>query len=202
MRSTEPTGHPNAGWTDVMIGRACCHAKNLDRYAEVIPSNTLEDLRELADRLKGVRICHINSTPFGGGVAELLASVVPMVQSLGLTMDWRVIHGSPQFFAITKGLHNALQGGEFDLSEQRRRHFLAHNQACAALLRERYDVYIVNDPQPVALRHFHGQGGAHSKHRAVGILGRRHVREHFLMPRLIRDELALVSRLVGATSTP
>jgi len=160
MKSAETTGHLEAGWTDVMVGHACCHAKRLDRYAEAVPSGMLEELHDLAKRLKGARICHINSTPFGGGVAELLSSVVPLVRSLGVHMDWRVIHGSPHFFAITKGLHNALQGGAFDLTEQKRRRFLAHNQACADLLREAYDVFIVNDPQPVALRHFHGRGGA------------------------------------------
>jgi trehalose synthase len=160
MSRAEPTGAAEAGWTDVIVGQACCHAKNLARYEGLVGPGALEELRALAGRLRDVRICHINSTPFGGGVAELLASVVPMARSLGVSMDWRVIHGSPEFFAITKGLHNALQGGLFDLTEERRRRFLGHNQACAALLREQYDVYIVNDPQPVALRHFHGQDRA------------------------------------------
>lgn len=144
----------------VALGYGSCHAKNLDRYRNVVGEDIIEVLLALGRRLQGIRICHINSTPFGGGVAELLTSLVPMVRSLGLEMEWRVIHGDPQFFAMTKGLHNALQGGTFELSEDRRQTFLAHNRASARLLPDTYDVCIVNDPQPLALRHFHHGGRA------------------------------------------
>lgn len=138
----------------VALGYGCSHTKNLARYRDVVGAEAIEGLSTLGERLRGIRICHINSTPFGGGVAELLTSLVPMVRSLGVEIEWRVIHGDPQFFAITKGLHNALQGGDFEFTEARRKAFLDHNRASAQLLPQSYDVCIVNDPQPLPLRHF------------------------------------------------
>ncbi len=152
--------HSEAGWTDVKVGHGYHHAKSLARYAKVTGPAVLEELEGLADRLKSVRICHISSTPFGGGVAELLTSAVRMVRSLGIDMEWRVIHGAPDFFVITKGLHNALQGKRFDLDKEKQQRFLDHNRACADLLHGQYDVFIVNDPQPVAIRHFYGRHDA------------------------------------------
>ncbi len=149
-----------AGWSDVKVGHGYPHAKSLTRYAQVAGPAVWEELQGLAERLKRVRICHVSSTPFGGGVAELLTSMIPMVRSLGIEMEWRVIHGSPDFFTITKGLHNALQGKPFALDQRKRQLFLRHNRACAELLHGQYDVFIVNDPQPVALRHFYGRHGA------------------------------------------
>ncbi len=157
---TSDPKYQSNGMTPVAMGYGCCHAKNLDRYRATVGDDAIESLLALGERLNGVRICHINSTPFGGGVAELLTSLVPMVRSLGLEIEWRVIHGDPQFFSITKGLHNALQGGDFEFTEARLEAFLAHNRASAALLPDIYDVCIVNDPQPLALRHFRRQASA------------------------------------------
>ncbi len=146
------------GLTPVALGYGCCPPKDLRRYRGVVGAEAIEELVRLAERLRSVRVCHINSTPFGGGVAELLTSLVPLVRSLGLQMEWRVIHGHSEFFALTKGLHNALQGGHFELTRPQREAFLAHNLESARLLPDAYDVCIVHDPQPLALRHFRSNG--------------------------------------------
>jgi trehalose synthase len=120
----------------------------------------LDELTLLADRLSGLRICHINSTSAGGGVAELLHRQIPLLQALGLKAEWRLMVGSPAFFAVTKDIHNALQGDKVDLTKGAQRIYLEHNQKTAELLDQGYDIYIVHDPQPAALRHFAGRRNA------------------------------------------
>ncbi|MFQ5925254.1 MAG: glycosyltransferase, partial [Dehalococcoidia bacterium] len=109
-----------------------------------------------AEDLKGLRLCHISSTPFGGGVAELLSSYIPLARGAGISSDWQVIRGDRSFFTITKSLHNALQGSEYPLieNEATQRAYKSNNLDNARELDPNYDVFIVNDPQPAALRHF------------------------------------------------
>jgi trehalose synthase len=116
----------------------------------------MDEVVSLGKELKGLRLCHVNSTPFGGGVAELLVSYIPLLRGLGITADWQIIRGNQHFFTITKGLHNALQGAQFDqINETKvRREYLSQNLANARELDKNYDVLIINDPQPAALRHF------------------------------------------------
>jgi trehalose synthase len=126
----------------------------LENYRPLVGDALIDEINGLAAELNGVRICHINSTAEGGGVAELLARHIPLLQALGLSTDWRLIHGDPAFFQITKGFHNALQGGAFPLTEAVQQTYLEHNRESAGLLEADYDVYIVHDPQPAAIRHF------------------------------------------------
>src|ERR1700733_9944688 len=100
----------------VVIGRpnaAIC--ADVEQYRLMVGDQLMDELAGLAKDLKGVRICHINSTAYGGGVAELLARYLPLLQGLGVSAEWRLIHGQPEFFAVTKAFHNALQGGHYDL---------------------------------------------------------------------------------------
>jgi len=139
----------------VAIGRHCCaQSTNLENYRPLVGDALIDEINGLAAELDGVRICHINSTVAGGGVAELLARHIPLLQALGLSTDWRLIHGDPAFFEITKGFHNALQGGAFPLTQAVQQTYLDHNRESAGLLEADYDVYIVHDPQPAAIRHF------------------------------------------------
>jgi len=126
----------------------------------LISDEVYEDGVALARALRGVRICHINSTASGGGVAELLARHVPILQALGIQADWRLIHGQPEFFTVTKAFHNALQGADYDLRRPEQDLYLQVNEESAKLLEDDYDVVIVHDPQPAALRHFSGPRNA------------------------------------------
>jgi trehalose synthase len=114
----------------------------------------------LAKALKGVRICHINSTANGGGVAELLSRYLPLLQGLGVSAEWRLIHGQAEFFNVTKAFYNALQGAHYDLGEAEEDVYLQVNEESAKLLKTNYDIIVVHDPQPAAMRHFAGQSGA------------------------------------------
>lgn len=92
----------------------------IDRYRHVCHQELIDEVVSLGEELKGLRLCHINSTPFGGGVAELLVSFIPLLRGLGIAADWQVIRGDHRFFTITKGLHNALQGAPFeDIKKER-----------------------------------------------------------------------------------
>jgi trehalose synthase len=129
---------------------------SLAPYRALVGDELVDELLTLAKALEGVRICHVNATATGGGVAELLARYLPLVRGLGIQADWRIIHGDPEFFTVTKALHNALQGAQYAPGDRERAIYLAMNEHCATLLDTPYDVYVVHDPQPAALRHFAG----------------------------------------------
>lgn len=146
----------------ISVSRRCgAMLANVQRYRMLISDELSEELLQLAHELKDVRICHLNSTAFGGGVAELLSRYLPMLQALGVSADWRLIHGQPEFFTVTKAFHNALQGGHYALGEEEQKLYLEVNERSAEALGNDYDVYIVHDPQPAALRHF--TGSRHAK---------------------------------------
>src|ERR1044072_4500868 len=88
----------------------------LERYDALIGPRAINRLRRKARSFSGVRVLHINSTRQGGGVAEILSSLTPLMNELGIATDWHVIEGSPQFFAITKSIHNGLQGQQVQLA--------------------------------------------------------------------------------------
>lgn len=125
---------------------------NVDNYRRVAGTELIDEIESLARELRGVRVCHLNSTGFGGGVAELLSRLVPLARALGLDADWRLIQGTPEFFRVTKSLHNALQGAAGALTDADKAVYLQVNRQSAQLLESSYDVYFVHDPQPVAFR--------------------------------------------------
>lgn len=135
--------------------------QSLDVYAPIVGETVVQELRELARPLRGLRVAQINATPYGGGVSELLRSLVPLERDLGLAADWRVITGDERFFSVTKGFHNALQGAQFALTAEVRETYLSHSTRNAQQLEMPYDVIIVHDPQPAALRQLRGAAGAH-----------------------------------------
>ena len=134
--------------------------KSIDKYSPVVGEEKIAEIRGLAGTLRGARVAHVNATSYGGGVSELLRSLVPLYRSLGIEADWLVIPGATGFFEITKGLHNALQGADFALTEEVRRKYVDHNQEIADALDRQYDRIIVHDPQPAPLRKLHGRGDA------------------------------------------
>jgi trehalose synthase len=128
--------------------------KNLDDYASVAGADAVEKIRACAEPLRGARVLHLNATAYGGGVAELLATHVPLLRSAGIDADWQVLHGSDEFFAVTKTVHNALQGADIDWSPQLQRIYLEKILDNALLFDGHYDFVVVHDPQPAALLSF------------------------------------------------
>ncbi len=125
--------------------------RTIEAYRGVAPEPILTELVELGVRLRGLRVLHINATPYGGGVSELLRSVVPLLNDLGLVADWKIISGDESFFKATKAIHNGLQGAKQGLTAAEREAYLATSVQNAALLEEQYDVVFVHDPQPAAI---------------------------------------------------
>ncbi len=125
--------------------------KSLDSYRDIIGEQRIEEIRRLAARLKGKRVLHINATAFGGGVAEILATLVPLMHDIGLRADWQVMRGAEEFYAVTKAMHNSLQGMRLEWTEQMQSIWLRYNQINADLFDEEYDFVVVHDPQPAAM---------------------------------------------------
>ena len=84
----------------------------LEEYQKVVGPEVLDQLKQLAEPLKGIKIVHVNSTKIGGGVAEILDKMVPLTNALGVEADWQVMQGTPEFFQCTKNFHNAIQGNK------------------------------------------------------------------------------------------
>jgi trehalose synthase len=91
--------------------------KSLADYATIATRGLMDEIRRLAEPLAGRRLLHLSATAFGGGVAEINYALVPLMRDAGLDAEWRIIAGGDEFFAVTKAIHNALQGGPDGLSE-------------------------------------------------------------------------------------
>lgn len=124
--------------------------KSLDDYLPVVLPGVVERIRDDARALAGARVLHVNATAYGGGVAELLASLVPLMRDLGFEAEWKVISGSEEFFSVTKAMHNALQGKPYAWTEPERQLWLDTNRENAANW-EDYDFVVIHDPQPAPI---------------------------------------------------
>lgn len=120
-------------------------------YEPIIGKSSLEELKILADKLSGKKILNINSTYIGGGVAEILARMVPFLNELGVETKWSVIKGDNEFFNITKKFHNALHGKKEEFKESEFEYFLEVNRKNSEEMEITGDIIFVHDPQPVAL---------------------------------------------------
>ena len=125
--------------------------KSVDDYIEPAGEDAVERLRAAAEPLRGLRLLHLNSAAFGGGVAELLVAQVPLLNDLGIETTWAVLEGSEDFFHVTKTIHNGLQGAEVEWTRAMETAYHERVAENAAKLDEPYDLVIVHDPQPAAL---------------------------------------------------
>lgn len=134
--------------------------RSIKAYRGIAPDETLDQLVRDAEALRGARVLHLNATPYGGGVSELLRSMVPLLNDLGLIADWKVISGDDEFFGVTKKIHNGLQGAAEGLTNAERESYQRTSEYNAKLLQEDYDFVFIHDPQPAAILPFHGKGDA------------------------------------------
>lgn len=137
-----------------MLERVPLLEKDIADYAAIVGDDTVERIRKLAEPFVGARVLHVNATAYGGGVAELLATHVPLQRSLGIEAEWQVMAGSDEFFAITKQVHNALQGAEVDWTSPMQRTYLERVLDNALAIEGPWDFVVVHDPQPAALLSF------------------------------------------------
>lgn len=129
--------------------------RSVGDYIDIVGAEAISKIYKKANKLYGKRIANVNATFLGGGVAEILGRMVPLMGDIGLDAEWRTIHGSPAFFDITKSFHNALQGGPITLTEEIKNIYLDINQEYANFSHlNKYDCLIVHDPQPLPLIKF------------------------------------------------
>jgi len=128
--------------------------KSLNDYIDIIGKEEIDSIKKLAFLLKGKKVVHINATSFGGGVAEILSALVPLMKDIGVDAEWQVIQGSDDFFNVTKAIHNGLQGMDVPFTKGMKEIFLKNNQLNEQLFEGEYDFVIIHDPQPVAILNY------------------------------------------------
>jgi len=131
--------------------------RSVEDYRKIVGDGAISSIYKKARKLYGKHIVNINSTYQGGGVAEMLSSIVPLMNEIGIEAGWRILHGNPDFFSITKKFHSALQGEKINLSEIKKKLYLRTNQDFSTFTHINHDIVIVHDPQPLPLVRFYSK---------------------------------------------
>ncbi len=147
-----------------MLNPVTTTPKSLDDYRAVVGDQVIEEILSLAVPLRGARLIHINSTAFGGGVAELLTTLVPLMNDIGLQAEWQVIRGEGRFFEVTKAMHDSLQGMPIPWNQYMSKVWLHYNQMNAELFDQDYDFVIIHDPQPAGILKMMLQSSGRARH--------------------------------------
>jgi trehalose synthase len=126
--------------------------KSLADYTHLAGRALVHEIRDLAEPLSGLKVLHLSATAFGGGVSEILYTLIPLMRDVGLEAEWQVMLGREEFYNVTKRLHNALQGNPDSLAPEEWKVFERYNALNATELPGGWDVIIVHDPQPAAIR--------------------------------------------------
>jgi trehalose synthase len=125
--------------------------KSLADYTHLVGRPLVEEINELAEELKGLKVLHISATAFGGGVSEILYTIVPLMRDVGLETEWQIMIGREEFYNVTKLMHNSLQGADQDISPEQWEIYERYNKMNADVLSGGWDVIIAHDPQPAAM---------------------------------------------------
>jgi trehalose synthase len=120
-------------------------------YKQYVGVETIERIRKKAEPLKDLHVVNVNSTYYGGGVSQLLSSETLLMNSLGIKTGWRAIHGPPDFFSVTKKIHNGLQGGKINLNDRKRQLYEQVVYENAIRNHLDHDVVVIHDPQPLPM---------------------------------------------------
>ena len=123
-------------------------------YIDIVGEDVIADISRAAQSLSGKKVLHVNATYFGGGVAEMLHTILPLMNAMGLDADWSLLYGHPDLFQMTKKLHNGLQGEAVDISQAELATYLSVNKAFAQYTPIMHDAVIIHDPQPLPAIHF------------------------------------------------
>ncbi|MGD8730842.1 MAG: hypothetical protein PVH92_03095, partial [Anaerolineales bacterium] len=134
--------------------------KRVEDYRGIASDDVLEEIYTRAGDLNGATVVHVNATNYGGGVAEILDNFVLLMNDLGIRTDWRVIHGIPEYYDVTKKFHNALQGQEVGFSDEELQLYKYINEKFARFAFLDHDFVIIHDPQPCALVEYVGHSSA------------------------------------------
>jgi trehalose synthase len=129
-------------------------ARSLADYTHIVGRPLVDEIRALSEPLQGKRVLHLSATAFGGGVSEILYTLVPLMRDVGIDAHWQVILGREEFFNVTKLMHNSLQGAAESLSASQRETYDRYNHLNAMGMEGGWDVVIVHDPQPAMLKSY------------------------------------------------
>jgi len=129
-------------------------ARSLADYTHIVGRPLVEEIRALSEPLQGKRVLHLSATAFGGGVSEILYTLVPLMRDIGIDAHWQVILGREEFFNVTKLMHNSLQGAPEALSDAQKETYDRYNHLNAMGMEGDWDAVIVHDPQPAVMRSY------------------------------------------------
>ncbi len=129
--------------------------RSLNDYRKIVGDDTIGKIYQKARRLYGKTVVHVNSTYYGGGVAEILTGLVPLMNDVGIAAGWRMLRGTPDFFDITKKFHNALQGNSINLTDIKKKLYVQANEDFSTYSHIAHNCVIIHDPQPLPLIQFY-----------------------------------------------
>ena len=129
-------------------------ARSLADYTHIVGRPLVEEIRALSEPLQGKRVLHLSATAFGGGVSEILYTLVPLMRDVGIDAHWQVILGREEFFNVTKLMHNSLQGAPEALSDAQKETYDRYNHLNAMGMEGDWDAVVVHDPQPAVMRSY------------------------------------------------
>lgn len=127
----------------------------LEDYRPIVGDEVIKKIKKRAKKLKNKRIVCISSTHTGGGVAEMLNAMIPMLNDEGISFGWRILHGTNTFFEISKSIHNAIQGEKYNFSDNKKEIYYETNRRFAKFTHLNHDLVVVHDPQPLPIIDFY-----------------------------------------------
>lgn len=131
----------------------------IEDYEQFVGAETVERIREKSKPLQGLHVVNVNSTYYGGGVSQLLSSLTLLMNDIGIKTGWRAIHGPPDFFSVTKKMHNALQGGKINITERKMKLYEEVIYENSIRNHLDHDIVIIHDPQPLPMINHYRKGG-------------------------------------------
>lgn len=167
--------------------------RTIEDYRNIVGDEVISDIYRKARKFYGKRILEINSTYSGGGVAEMLSSFIHLMNDIGIETDWDILHGTPDFFEITKLFHNALQGKSVDLTENQKDIYLQTNEEFYMYTHINHDLVIVHDPQPLPLIKFYKKRQPWIWRCHIDISNLDKNLWEFLKPFILRYDMAILS---------
>ncbi|MHB0855965.1 MAG: glycosyltransferase [Anaerolineae bacterium] len=142
-----------------MLKEVDLEPRQVAAYRAVVGDDLIDEIRELAAPLKDAQVVHVNATAFGGGVAEILATLVPLMRDIGLDAHWQIIDGDEEFYQVTKACHNGLQGMDIPLTTEMREIWQRYNELNALKFEGAWDLAVIHDPQPAGMHHYSENDG-------------------------------------------
>lgn len=167
--------------------------RTIEDYRDIVGDAVISDIYRKARKFYGKRILEINSTYSGGGVAEMLSSFIHLMNDIGIETDWDILHGSPDFFEITKLFHNALQGKTVDLTSNKKDIYLQTNEEFYMYTHINHDLIIVHDPQPLPLIKFYKKRQPWIWRCHIDISNPDKDLWEFLKPFILRYDMSIIS---------